>query len=131
MSKLFDFGSDRPYMKLNNTNLQYIQDFISEYFDYTTTISITESEWLDKFEWLETYITYRETNSEDYHKEALKDLLFDLFFNQDNIKTQIILDLDIYETDSGEYKYIKEFYNKWKDLFNFEIDFNKYENDNI
>ena len=97
MSKLFDFGSDRPYMKLNNTNLQYIQDFISEYFDYTTTISITESEWLDKFEWLETYITYRETNSEDYHKEALKDLLFDLFFNQDNIKTKIITDLGVYE----------------------------------
>lgn len=131
MGKLFNFGSNKPYMKLNNINLQYIQDFISDYFDYTTTISITESEWLSKFEWLEDYITYRKTNNEDYHKEALKDLLFDLFFNQDNIKTQIILDLDIYETDSGEYRYIKEFYNKWKDLFNFEIDFNKYENDNI
>ena len=122
MGKLFNFGSDRPYMKLNNTNLQFIQDFISDYFDYTTDISITESEWLDKFEWLETYITYRETNSEDYHKEALKDLLFDLFFNQDNIKTQIITDLGVYEKDSGEYEYIKEFYNKWKTLFNFRIE---------
>ena len=122
MSKLFNFENDRPYIKLNNVSLQFIQDFISDYFDYTTDISITESEWLDKFEWLETYITNRETNSEDYHKEALKDLLFDLFFNQDNIKTQIITDLGVYEKDSGEYEYIKEFYNKWKTLFNFRIE---------
>ena len=43
-------------------------------------------------------------------------------FNQDNIKTQIITDLGVYEKDSGEYEYIKEFYNKWKTLFNFRIE---------
>ena len=74
------------YLKLNNSKLQYIQNFISEFFDYTTTISITECEWLDRFMWLEDNITDRETTKEDYHKEALKDLLFDLFFYQEGIK---------------------------------------------
>ncbi len=119
------------YLKLNNSKLQYIQDFISEFFDYTTTISITECEWLDRFMWLEDNITDRETTKEDYHKEALKDLLFDLFFYQEGIKEQILNDLEVWEVNSGEYEYIKDFYNKWKDLFNFEIDFSIYEDDYV
>ena len=84
MESIFNYG-ENPYQKLNNKELQKIQNFIKDYFDYTTTISITESEWLGEFEWLEMAISWRDTNSEDYHKEALKDLLFDLFFNQNNL----------------------------------------------
>lgn len=109
---------------LEKCNLERIKDFINAYFDYTTTISITESEWLSKFEWLEDW--HKGENDfvmrKLYHNEALKDLLFDLIFNQDNIKKQFEIDLDNYETDSEEYSYIKNFYNMWKDLFCFEID---------
>lgn len=99
-----------------------MQDFIKDYFNYTITISTAESEWLSHFEWLETYIIDRETNADDYHIEALKDLLFDLFFNQNRIKEQIENDLENYSNESGEFDYIKEFYQKWKYLFNFKID---------
>lgn len=128
MSGLFgkENNNGSYYLKLKNSNLQNIQNFISDYFDYTTEISITEDEWLDKFEWLEDYITHRKTTDEDYHREALKDLLFDLFFYQEGIKEQIINDLCNYEYKSAEFKYIKNFYNKYKDLFNFEIDFDEY-----
>lgn len=121
MENIFNYGKN-PYQKLNNKELQKTQDFIKDYFDYTITISITESEWLSHFEWLETYIIDRETNAADYHKEALKDLLFDLFFNQDGIKEQIENDLENYDNESEEFNYIKEFYKKWKYLFNFKID---------
>lgn len=102
--------------------MQKIQNFIKDYFDYTITISTTESEWLSHFEWLETYIIDRETNADDYHIEALKDLLFDLFFNQNGIKEQIENDLENYNNESEEFDYIKEFYKKWKYLFNFKIE---------
>lgn len=109
---------------LEKYNLERIKDFINAYFDYTITISITESEWLGKFEWLEDW--HKGENDSVmrklYHNEALKDLLFDLIFNQGNIKKQFEIDLDNYETDSEEYSYIKNFYNMWKDLFCFEID---------
>lgn len=118
---LFNFGSDKPYLELKNSMLQTIQDFISDYFDYTTTISITESEWLGEFEWLEKAISWRKTTSEDYHKEALKDLVFDLLFNQDKIKKQIENDIETFGNGS-ELVYIKDFYDKWKYLFNFKID---------
>lgn len=118
---LFNFRSDKPYLKLKNNMLQTIQDFISDYFDYTTTISITESEWLSEFEWLENAISWRATNSEDYHKEALKDLVFDLLFNQDKIQKQIENDIETFGKGS-ELIYIKDFYSKWKYLFNFRID---------
>lgn len=119
--RLFNFETDKPYLKLKNNMLQIIQDFISDYFDYTTKVSITESEWLSHFEWLENVITWRDTNREDYHKEALKDLVFDLLFNQNKIKEQIENDIEIFGNDS-ELIYIKDFYNKWKYLFNFRID---------
>lgn len=118
---LFNFRSDKPYLKLKNNMLQTIQDFISDYFDYTITISITESEWLGEFEWLENAISWRDTNSEDYHKEALKDLVFDLLFNQDKIQKQIENDIETFGKGS-ELIYIKDFYSKWKYLFNFRID---------
>lgn len=50
-------------------------------------------------------------------------MLYDLIFNQEAIKEQIINDLCNYEKDSGEVEYIKDFYKKWKDMFDFEIDF--------
>ena len=56
------------------------------------------------------------------HYNNIMDLLNFQGVNQDNIKTQIITDLGVYEKDSGEYEYIKEFYNKWKTLFNFRIE---------
>lgn len=121
MESIFNYR-ENPYQKLNNKKLQKIQDFIKDYFDYTITISVTESEWLSHFEWLETYIIDRETNADDYHIEALKDLLFDLFFNQDRIKEQIENDLENYSDESEEFKDIKEFYKKWKNLFNFKIE---------
>lgn len=121
MENIFNYGKN-PYQKLNNKELQKIQDFIKDYFDYTITISITESEWLSHFEWLETYIIDRETNAADYHKEAIKDLLFDLFFNQNGIKEQIENDLENYGNESEEFNYIKEFYKKWENLFNFKIE---------
>lgn len=121
MESIFNYG-ENPYQKLNNKELQKIQNFIKDYFDYTITISTTESEWLSHFEWLETYIIDRETNADDYHIEALKDLLFDLFFNQNRIKEQIENDLGNYSDESEEFKDIKEFYKKWKNLFNFKIE---------
>lgn len=121
MERIFDCRGNL-YQELNNKELQKIQNFIKDYFDYTITISITESEWLSHFEWLETYIIDRKTNATDYHKEALKDLLFDLFFNQNGIKEQIENDLGNYGNESEEFDYIKEFYKKWKYLFNFKID---------
>lgn len=121
MESIFNYG-ENPYQKLNNKELQKIQNFIKDYFDYTITISTTESEWLSHFEWLETYIIDRETNADDYHIEALKDLLFDLFFNQNRIKEQIENDLGNYSDESEEFKDIKEFYKKWENLFNFKIE---------
>ena len=121
MESIFNYG-ENPYQKLNNKELQKIQNFIKDCFDYTTTISITESEWLGEFEWLEKAISWRDTNSEDYHKEALKDLLFDLFFNQNRIKEQIENDLENYSDESEEFKDIKKFYKKWENLFNFKIE---------
>lgn len=121
MESIFNYG-ENPYQKLNNKELQKIQDFIKDYFDYTITISVTESEWLSHFDWLETYIIDRETNADDYHIEALKDLLFDLFFNQNRIKEQIENDLENYSDESEEFKDIKKFYKKWENLFNFKIE---------
>ena len=111
-------------MKVENLDLKIVKDFIEDYFDYTITISITESEWLDNFSWLEDYFDYEDddTMRKLYHKEALKDLLYDLVYNQENIKKQLEIDLDTYGNDSEEYKYIKEFYCKWKDIFNFKLE---------
>lgn len=104
--------------------LSKIKQFIEDYFEYTTTISITESEWLSHFEWLEDWKkgVDDKTMTKLYHKEALKDLLYDLIYNQENIKEQIETDLDIYGVESAEFEYIKNFYTKWKELFNFKID---------
>lgn len=123
MEKIFNFGSDTPYEILNNNELKNIQNFIIDFFNYTITISVSEVEWLNNFEWLEnTNIIGREATDEDYHKEALKDLLFDLFFHQKGIKEQLENDIENYGEDSEEMDYIKEFYNKWKYLFNFKIE---------
>lgn len=108
--------------KLKNEKMQNIQDFIKDYFNYTTSISVPEEEWFSYFEWLESFIIDRETNSDDYYKEALKDLLFDLFFNQEGIRGQLENDLGCFQSGSEEFEFIKQFYDKWKYLFNFRID---------
>ena len=116
----------------NKYSYDEIKKFITDYFDYTTTISITESEWLGKYEWLENWICNAddETMKKLYHKECLKDLLYDLIYNQDDIEKQIITDLQCYEIDDNtkfdenkpaEFDYMVKFYNKWKYLFNFKI----------
>lgn len=104
---------------------EIIKEFIKDFYNYTTTISITEDEYFGNFEWLENYISHREITREDYIKEAYKDILYDLIFNQKAIKKQIETDISIYGNDSGEMKYIKYFYNKWNKLFDFKINFEK------
>lgn len=111
--------------------LSKIKQFIEEYYDYTTTISITESELFSNYEWLEdmeNWLFDSETLNDNnkmcdiYVKEIKKDLLYDLLYNQEEIKNQIENDLCNYEEDSEEYQYIKDFYTKWKELFDFKID---------
>lgn len=107
-----------------------IKKFIDDFYNYTITISITEIELFDKFGWLENtkhYLYNEETNYELYVKYVKEDMLYDLIYNQKGIENQFINDLCAYGVDSEEYKYIKEFYNEYKDMFKFEIDFTDYE----
>lgn len=101
-----------------------IEKFIKDYYEYTTEISITENEYFGNFEWLESWISHRKTTYDDYVKEGYKDMLYDLIFNQNEIKRQIENDLCNYdkEQDIAEIKYIKKFYETWKHLFNFKIE---------
>ena len=98
-------------------NIKDIQKFIEDYYNYTITISITEGEYLSQFE-----IYEQEGEELDYDKLAYQDLLYDFIFAQHKIKKQIETDLDCYEQDTGEYQYIKEFYNKYKQYFDFKIE---------
>lgn len=111
--------------------LNIIKEFIEDYYEYTTTISITENELFSNYEWLEDMGGWL-FESEDlndskkmcdmYIKTIKKDLLYDFIYNQEAIEEQIENDLENYGEDSGEHKYIAEFYNKWKKFFNFKIE---------
>lgn len=106
---------------MGKVDLKDLEKFIKEYYDYTTTISITEWEYFSHFEWLEDWILHREITREDYIKEAYKDLIYDLLFNQNAIKEQLESDMCNYSEDSGEMLYIRNFYNSWVHLFDFTI----------
>lgn len=112
---------------MKKVELKTIKDFIEDYYLYTTEISTTEEELFSNYVYLEDYITHKEVETEDYYKEVYKDLLYNLVFAQDAIEQQIKTDLDEYDVTSSEYKAIKEFFNKYKSLFAFNIDFTKYE----
>lgn len=107
-------------------DLKKVKDFIIDFYKYTTTISITEGELFSKFEWLDDcsyWFNLDYANDELITKFIYQNMLYDLIFNQEAIKEQIINDLCSYEEDSEEIEYIKDFYKKWKDMFDFEIDF--------
>jgi len=93
-----------------------LEEFIKSYYLYTTTISITENEYLDQFDYLEDTIKHREVDYDDYVKEAYKDLLYDTIFNSSAIEKQLINDLSEYSVNSPEYKSIIEFSNKCKKM---------------
>lgn len=110
-----------------------IKEFIKNYYEYTTEISITEFEYFENFNYLEG-CSLKETTREDYLKESYKDLLYDLIFNQNAIKEQILNDIENYNfenlesyadktKDNAELEYIEEFYFKNKEFLNFDLDF--------
>ena len=93
-----------------------LEEFIKSYYLYTTTISITENEYLDQFDYLEDTIQHREVDYDDYVKEAYKDLLYDTIFNPEAIQKQLINDLNDYSVNSLEYTAIIDFSNKCKKM---------------
>lgn len=108
-----------------------IKEFVEDYYEYTTTISITENELFSNYEWLEDmegwFFESEDLNDAEkmcdiYVRTIKKDLLYDLIYNQNAIKGQIENDLENYDEDSEEQKYIARFYNKWKKLFDFKIE---------
>lgn len=105
--------------------MEKIKKFIKDYYEYTTTISITESELFDNYEWVDDcayWFNLDYANDELITKFIHKDMLYDLIYNQNTIKEQIENDIDSYGEDSDEFEYIKKFYKKWKDMFNFKIE---------
>ena len=105
-------------MNKEKTNIEKLKELAEDFYEYTTEISITETELFCDYEYLEDLIPvrfHRETTHEDYEKEITKDILYDLVFNKEAIEKQISYDAGDWSTDSAEYEYIKETYKKLKD----------------
>ena len=84
-----------------------------DFYDYTSTISITEDEWFDNIE-----AEHPETKEYTYNQMkhfAIKLLMKDLKQNPKSIETQLINDYEAYGEDSPEFNDIKAMYKKLKD----------------
>ena len=84
-----------------------------DFYDYTSTISITEDEWFDNIE-----AKHPETKEYTYNQMkhfAIKLLMKDLKQNPKSIETQLINDYEAYGEDSPEFNDIKAMYKKLKD----------------
>lgn len=84
-----------------------------DFYDYTSTISITEDEWFDNIE-----AEHPETQEYTYNQMrhfAIKLLMKDLKQNPKAIETQLINDYEAYGEDSPEFNDIKAMYKKLKD----------------
>lgn len=90
-----------------------MKELAKKYYDYTTTISITEDEW---FSYLDSvYPEFKDMDRTQAVEFATNLLLDDLKNNKEAVRTQIENDLSAYSEDSGEYKDIMNFINLLKD----------------
>lgn len=89
-----------------------MKELAKEFYDYTTTISITEEEWFSNLE-----ADNPKTKEFDYnqmYEYALETLMNDLKYHNEHIERQLRTDLGNYSKESMEYKDIKKIYYKLK-----------------
>ena len=103
--------------------MQQLKELVEDLFEYTNTISCSEFELYDNYysKINEQYLCFQKSR-EDIHNLITtiikKDILWDLLYNIDSIKKQILYDIGDYGTDSPEYNDIIKIYNKIKLVFN-------------
>lgn len=108
--------------------MEKLKELVEEFLEYTCNISICDSELYEKYydKLSQCEIDYlNQYNKLDLEIDRMvkADILYDFIFNQNGIKEQMLNDTFSYDTDSYEFREIKDMYNKIQKLFpNFKIE---------
>ena len=102
--------------------MEKLKQLIQKFYDYTITISITESELFENYhdklsETEREYLDSKNDLDNEIERMIKADILYDFLYTPVNIIDQIKTDISCFEKDSEEYKYIKEIYEEIKKVF--------------
>jgi hypothetical protein len=99
-------------------NSKDLKEMVEKFYQYTIEISITEDDLLGReyFKLEQLGIDMEEIGENVLKEEVYKGILYDLIFNVNGIKNQLLNDLSSDLFDEGDLVYIKEIYKELKDF---------------